>query len=193
MTRIILSLNREPPILAGMSRALAFILLALFLSLPRLSPAQDESVPDDAPPISITSPDTGNTFVYGIIKTHALVWNKSQKMLIARVTFAEEDATGGSAADDTHEFRLPGVTLDEAKGVFFATSEKGEAIPVARFKKVLFIQSIETTPNAVVRVLHPKGRLRVILEAISPNDPAMHPPADSSGATHDVDIHQILN
>ncbi len=174
-----------------MSRCLLFLALALILFSPRLSPAQD----DDGPPISITSPDAGTTFAFGTIKEHALVWNKSEKVLIARVTFIEEDENYGQATDDTHEFRLPGVTLDEAKGIFFATSAKGEVIPVARFKKVLFIKSIETTPNAVVRVLHPRGRIQVILEAISPNDPAMHPPPASSDpdATHSVDIDKILN
>jgi hypothetical protein len=60
---------------------------------------------------------------------------------------------------------------------------------------MFFIKSIETLPNAAVRVLHPKGNITVILEAISPNDPAMHPPPDNSDpdATHKVDINQILN
>jgi hypothetical protein len=173
-----------------MSRGLFFLALALALFLPRLVSAQD-----DGPPISITSPDAGTTFAYGTIKNHALVWNKNEKMLIAMVTFTDAELTETTPQDDTHEFRLPGVTLDEAKGIFFATTAKGEVIPVAHFKKVLFMKTIETTPNAVVRVLHPKGVITVILEAISPNDPAMHPPPDNSDpdATHQVDIHQILN
>lgn len=182
---------RHNPYPAGMSRSLFFFVLALILVSSRLVPAQA----DDGPPISITSPDTGTTFAYGTIKNHALVWNKNEKVLIARVTFIDENSNNGQPIDDTHEFRLPGVTFDEAKGIFFATTAKGEVIPVAHIKKVLFMKTIETTPNAVVRVLHPKGVITVILEAISPNDPAMHPPPDNSDpdATHKVDIDKILN
>jgi hypothetical protein len=159
----------------GMSRGLFFLVLALSLFSPRILSAQD-----DGPPIAITSPDTATTFAYGTIKTHALVWNNNEKMLIARVTFADADQSNGMGNDDTHDFRLPGVSFDETKGVFFATSQGGEIIPVARIKKVLFIKTIEATPNAVVRVLHPHGNVTVILEAISPNDPAMHSPPDNS-------------
>jgi hypothetical protein len=173
-----------------MSRNLFFLALALTLFSPRIVSAED-----DGPPISITSPDTATTFVYGMIKNHALVWNKSKKVLIAQVTFTDLNQSNGTPSDDTHEFRLPGVTFDEAKGVFFATTAKGEVIPVAHIKKVLFMKTIETTPNAVVRILHPRGNVTVILEAISPNDPALHPaPANPDlDATQKVDIKQILN
>jgi hypothetical protein len=173
-----------------MSRSLFFLVLALSLFSPRLLPAQD-----DGPPISITSPDVATTFAYGTVKNHALVWNKKEKVLIARVTFTDPSPSDGMPSDDTHEFRLPGVTFDEAKGVFLATTSKGEVIPVAHIKKTLFIKSIETTQNAVIRILHPRGNVTVILEAISPNDPAMHAaPANSDpDATHQVDINKILN
>jgi hypothetical protein len=173
-----------------MSRGLFLFVLALTLFSPRLLPAQDEG-----PPISITSPDVATTFVYGTIKNHALIWDKNRKALIARVTFTDADQNLGQPNDDTHEFRLPGVTFDEAKGVFFATTAKGEVIPVAHVKKTLFIKSIEVLPNANIRILHPRGNVTVILEAISPNDPAMHPPPDNSNpdASHKVDINKILN
>jgi hypothetical protein len=168
----------------------------LFLTLALLLPFHVGAEPgDDGPPIAITSPDTGTTYVYGAIKHHALIWNSSQKMLIAQVTFSDANQDLGAANDDTHEFRLPGVSFDQAKGVFTATTAKGEIIPIARYKKMFFLKSIETLPNAAVRVLHPKGNITVILEAISPDDPAMHPPPGNSDpdATHKVDINQILN
>jgi hypothetical protein len=173
-----------------MSRGLFFLILATILFSPRILPAQD-----DGPPISITSPDTATTFAYGIIKNHALIWDKKEKVLIARVTFTEELSNNSQPTDDTHEFRLPGVTFDEAKGIFSATTAKGEVIPIAHFKKVLFVKTIETTPNAVVRIQHPRGNVTVILEAISPNDPAMHqaPATSDPNATHSVDINRILN
>jgi hypothetical protein len=173
-----------------MFRVLLFLTLALLLSF-RVGAEPG----DDGPPIAITSPDTGTTYVYGAIKHHALIWNPSQKMLIAQVTFSDVNQDLGAANDDTHEFRLPGISLDEAKGIFTARTAKGEIIPIARYKKMLFMTSIQTLPNAAVRVLHPKGNITVILEAVSPEDPVMHPPPDNSDpdATHKVDISHILN
>ena len=130
-----------------------------------------------------------------MIKQHSLVWNKRANMLVAVITFIDQGQSTSQSADDTHEFRIPGISYDEAKGVFTATTAKGEVIPVAHYKKVLFIKSIATLPNAAVRILHPRGVITVILEAISPDDPAMHAPASSSdpNGTHSVDINQILN
>ena len=115
--------------------------------------------------------------------------------LVVRVTFTDAESSSGTPTEDTHEYRLPGVSFDETKGISStATTAKGEVIPVAHFKKVLFIKSIETTPNAVVRIIHPRGgNVTVILEAISPNDPAMHPAPTDPDGTHKVDIDKILN
>jgi len=149
---------------------------------------------NDGPPIAITSPDTATTFAYGSIKEHILLWKKAQHVLVARITFIDVDQAMGPSNDDQHDFRLPGVTFDEAKGLFFATSSQGEVIPVARIKKALFFNTVETTPNARVRVLHPRGIVTVILEAISPDDPAMHtaPPASNPDGTHPVNLDNIL-
>ena len=173
-----------------MPRGFIFLALALLLVLP--SGAEPG---DDGPPIAITSPDKGSTYVLGKIKNHQLYWSKSQKMLIARVTFTDEDSTMTTPQDDVHEFRLPGISFDEAKGIFTATTAKGEVIPIAHFKKVLFVKSIETLPNAAVRVVHPHGDITVTLEAISPNDPAMHaaPANTDPDGTHQVDINSILH
>jgi hypothetical protein len=174
-----------------MSRYVLILALALIL----ISPALQADPGDDGPPIAITSPDTAVTYAMASIKSHSLVWNKKSKVLTAHVTFTETDPTFAQANDDSHEFRLPGVTFDETKGMFFATSAKGEVIPVAQFKKTFFVKSIVTTANAVVRIIHPKGgSVTVILEAISTNDPAMHPPASSDGdGTHQVDVDKLFN
>jgi len=174
-----------------MSRCVLIVTLTLLCFLPAALVAHE----DDGPPIAITSPDIGTTFVFGAIKNHALIWNKNAKVLIAQVTFIDAQQDDGQSNEDTHEFRLPGVNFDEAKGIFFATSAKGEMIPVAHIKKILFLKSIETLPNAVVRIQHPKGIITVILEAISPNDPAMHVPAPDTNPddTHPMDINKILN
>jgi len=150
---------------------------------------------DDGPPIVIVSPDAGTTFAYGTIRNRALVWDPKTKMLIARVTFTDQRLASGQPNDDQHEFRLPGVTFDSATGIFSAKSAQGKLIPVAQIKKTLFFQHIEALPNARVRIMHPRGDITVVLEAIDPKDPAMHPkpkPGNQDG-THDVPIQEILN
>jgi hypothetical protein len=173
-----------------MTRRFVFLALLLLFSLPGFLPAYE----DDGPPIAITSPDTATTFAFGSVKSHALIWNKQARILIAIITFTDAEQNIGTPNDDTHQFRLPGVTYDEAKGLFFATTARGEAIPVAAFKTVLFFKTIETTPNALVRILHPRGNVTVILEAIRPNDPALRaaPSTTDPDGTHKVDINSIL-
>jgi hypothetical protein len=175
--------------LRRLSCLMAIALLALPASRALCEPG------DDGPPIAITSPDAGTTYAFGDIKSRSLYWRKSDKMLMAKITFTDENwLSNNTATDDILEFRLPGVTLDEAKGIFYATSAKGEQIPVAHYKKVLFVKSIEILPNAHVRIIHSKGApVTLILEAISPNDPAMHPSPTDPDATKNVSIQQIVN
>ncbi len=149
---------------------------------------------EEGPPISITSPDQATTFAYGEIKNHQLIWNKNTQMLSARVTFTDQQQNLGQPNEDTHFFRLPGVTFDPVKGLFYATSAKGVVIPVAFIKKTLFIKTIEVLANANVRIIRERGSVTVILEAISPDDPSLRPaPADTStNDTHKVDINKII-
>jgi hypothetical protein len=172
-----------------MSRQVLFLLI-LSLTLP-----SHALLADDGPPISITSPDKAVTFAYGAIKQRSLFWDGKDKLLIARVIFTDAQSNEGAPQDDPHEFRLPGVGFDEAKGVFYAVSARGETIPIARLKKTLFFKTIEVLPNAVIRIQYPRGNVTVRLEAVSPNDPAMHaPPADTNpDDTHPLDINSILH
>ncbi|MCE0485071.1 MAG: hypothetical protein LV479_12645 [Methylacidiphilales bacterium] len=170
-----------------MSRCACFLLFAAVFSLGGWVAAHD----DDGPAISITSPDLGTTFAFGTIKEHSLTWDKKKQMLMVHVTFTDAEENLGQPNDDQHVFRLPGVRYDEAKGVFYATSKKGETIPVAKIRQALFFKVVETTPNAVVRIQHPRGMITVIMEAISPNDPAMiQSPSDGDG-THQVDAGSV--
>lgn len=173
-----------------MPRPVLLFFLASFLLTPRLLNAQD-----DGPPISITSPDAAITFAKGSIKSHNLFWDTKNKLLIARVVFTDFEGSSDQPQDDEHEFRLPGVSFDETKGVFYAVSARGETIPVAHIKKTFFFKTIEVLPNAHIDIEHPRGNVTVILEAIGPNDPAMHaaPPNTNPDGTHPVDINSILN
>jgi len=170
--------------------------LLLALSMPPLF-ADD----DVRPVISIASPDTATTFAFGSISKRALVWSESTQSLFAEVTFVDVDPSNSQSNDDTHRFRLPGITLDKAHGIFYATSPKGEVIPVARRTKAFFLSTIEVLPNAVVHVAHYRGVVTVSLEAIRPSDAARlskekaaqdarsNPDADSG---HTINIQDLL-
>ncbi len=173
--------------------------LVLFLALMLFAPASvfaQEAVlmKDEGPPIAITSPDVGTTYVYGSLKSRQLYWNKRAKMLIARVTYTDSEMVdNNSPQDDTMDFHLPGVAFDETRGIFTATTAKGVVIPIAHLKKSFFVKTIEILPNARVRVIRDHGNVTVVLEAISPDDPAMHPAPTNPDGTHSVDFSHMLN
>ena len=157
--------------------------------------ANSFALADDAPPIAITSPDQATTYPLGSIKEHSLIWDKKRQVLIARIVFADVDSSAASNTEDTCEFRLPGVSFDRARGLFYAASAKGEIIPVAKIRKELFLQVIEMLPNAAVRVQHPHGQVTVILEALRPDDPALkaHPGETNSEGGHSIDIQDLFH
>jgi hypothetical protein len=171
---------------------MVFVLLG-FTLLPLA--AQESESDGPGPLISIISPDTGGAFAFGTIKNHALVWDRKNKMLYAQITFVDTPEDDQQQTnEDTQRFRLPGVTFDEARKLFVATSPQGEQVPIARIKKQLFLSSIEVLPNAVVRIQHHREDVTVILEAVRPHDPALKPapPKADTGDTHTVDLRQLL-
>jgi hypothetical protein len=145
--------------------------------------------PYDGPLISIVSPDTAATYVYGSIKDQGLIWNNKEQLLIIHVTFINGQDGSGYAREDIHDFRIPGVTLDEAKGIFFARSAKGEIVPVARIRKTLFIKSIETLPNSAVHIQMSRGNVSVTLNAVSPDDPGLHGGTNAAPANLEDLLH----
>jgi hypothetical protein len=145
---------------------------------------------DDGPPISITSPDAATTYAYSSIKEHELFWDKKTQTLIARVVFTPVDSDSASADDDSHNFRLPGVTFDHATGIFSAVTAAGDSIPVAKIRKRLFLTIIETLPNAVVRIHHERGQVSVVMEAVRPDSPEMRAPAPDQ--PHAVGFKQLI-
>jgi len=172
-----------------MSRPVLALIIALFL------PVSAFGLNNDGPPIAIKSPDIASTYPHADIKKHTLIWQKKTKTLVACVTFVDSRSTDNSTTDDTHLFQIPGITFDEAKGIFTATAANGEVIPVASIKKAVFLQSIEVTPNANVRIQCISGDATVILEAISPSDPSMHHSKYANTdpeATQKLDFHHLL-
>jgi hypothetical protein len=166
--------------------------ILLFLALGVLSLRAEQEF---SPVISIDSPDIATTFPTGTIKHRSLVWNDGTHTLSAEVTFEDVDQTMPEQTDDTHRFRIPGITLDKVHGIFYATSAKGEAVPVAQRKKTVFLTTIEVLPNAVVRVFHHHGEVSVKLEAIRPSELARvqkDPDDTNSTGTHTINLQDLL-
>jgi hypothetical protein len=165
-------------------------LLFLMLLLASLPGVQVRAF-DDAPPVSITSPDQATTYSLNSIRTHELVWDDKRQLLIAHVVFVPLDSDGGPADEDAHDFRLPGVRFDRATGLFSAVSSKGDIIPVARMKKTLFLKTIETLPNAIVRIQNHRGQVGVVMEAVRADSPALRAPLEAD-QPHTIDVKQIF-
>ena len=167
----------------------------LFVFAAAISILSARAQDDDSPPIEITSPDQASTFSFATVKTHSLVWDAKEQMLFAQITFTDDDPPGGWPTEDTHQFRLPGITFDSAKGIFYATSARGEVIPVAKMRHQLFLKVIEALPNAIVRIQHPRGHVNVTLEALKPDDPALHAPAKgvNPDVTRSIDPHELIH
>jgi hypothetical protein len=171
-------------------------LLLFLLALTMLPLLADDEI---RPLISIASPDTATTFAFGTISKRALIWSESTQTLFAEVTFVDVDPNSSQSNDDTHRFRLPGITLDKAHGIFYATSPKGEVIPIAQRKKTFLFPIIEILPNAIVRVNHHRGEVTVTLEAIRPSDVAKLRKAQKDqdaqanpDAGHTINIQDLL-
>jgi hypothetical protein len=115
--------------------------------------------------ISITSPDHVQTFAYGETLWHQLYGERGQ--LAARITFSNLAYAGDEEPrrDESFDFRFPGVQFDPARRTFFASSRRGELIPVARFRNDPNFGWIDLAPGAKIYLLKESGRVTTILTA----------------------------
>jgi hypothetical protein len=115
--------------------------------------------------ISITSPDHVQTFAYGEMLWHQLYGQRGE--LAARITFSNLPYAGDDEPrrDETFDFRFPGVQFDPARRTFFASSRRGELIPVARFRNDPDFGWIDLAPGAKIYLLKESGRVTTILTA----------------------------
>ncbi len=89
--------------------------ILLFLALSALGLRAEQEF---TPLIAIDSPDTATTYPLGTIKHHGLIWNDTTQTMSAEVTFEDVDRTGPEPDEDTHLFRIPGITLNKSQGIF---------------------------------------------------------------------------
>jgi hypothetical protein len=117
--------------------------------------------------IGITSPDHAQTFAYGEMLWHQLYLECRGGQLAARITFSNLPYAGDDEPrrDESFDFRFPGVQFDAARRAFFASSRRGELIPVARFRNDPDFGWIDLAPGAKIYLLKESGRVTTILTA----------------------------
>lgn len=117
--------------------------------------------------IAIASPHHPQTFAYGEMIGHQLYLPCVNGDLVARVTFSNSPYAGDNEPrrDESFDFDFPGVRFDPAQRIFFARNGHGELIPVARFRKNLFLDNVDLAPGAKIYLLKDSGRVTAILTA----------------------------
>ncbi len=87
--------------------------------------------------------------------------------LVARITFSNLPYVGDDEPrrDESFDFQFPGVRFDSAQRTFFARNGQGELIPVARFRKDIFLDGIDLAPGAKIYLLKESGRVTATLTA----------------------------
>ena len=121
--------------------------------------------------LQIVSPDTAQTFAGGVTTRFLLEWDRRAQVLRAFITFTnspyQNDST--SRREEQFLFRLPGVALDPATGVFSARDPQGHNVPIAvRVRRGgLFSTSnaVEPTAGTTIYVSKISGRVKVSLTA----------------------------
>jgi hypothetical protein len=117
--------------------------------------------------ISITSPDHAQTFAYGEVISHRVYLDRLAGELAARITFSNSPYADSNdpPTNESFDFRFPGVQFDSAQRVFFARSDHGEMIPVARFGEGLGCRRVELAPGAKIYLVKESGRVTATLTA----------------------------
>ena len=116
--------------------------------------------------IRIISPNHPQTFAYGEMIWHELYLETTGE-LAARITFSNLPYAGDDEPrrDEAFDFRFPRVRLDSARQTFFARSERGELIPVARYRQGLACGWVDLAPGAKLYLLKEHGRVTATLTA----------------------------
>jgi hypothetical protein len=117
--------------------------------------------------ISITSPDHPQTFSYGEMIWHQLYLRRTSGELAARITFSNVSYVGDDTprTDEPFDFRFPGVQFDSARRVFFARSDHGELIEVARFHSDPSFGWIDLARGTKIYLIKESGRVTALLTA----------------------------
>ncbi len=115
--------------------------------------------------VQLISPETPQSWSYGSMTDHRLIWNSKKKEFRVQLTFSNQDYSSETdlPEKETYQCPFPKVTFDEASGIFSAKSPKGFSVPLAKRVNVLFGTQIELLPTSRVVIFNVHGRLIVTL------------------------------
>lgn len=136
--------------------------LAVFLALILGSIA-----PVSVAEIVITSPDHARTFAYGEMIWRQLYVDPTNGVLTARITFSNLPYAGDNdpRADESFNFRFPGVQADRTHQALWARARHGEQIAVARIQGGSICRSVDLGAGAKIYLLKESGRVTAVLTA----------------------------
>ena len=124
--------------------------------------------------LKIVSPDKAQTFTDSTTTRHLLSWDERTQALRVVMVFVNSNVQGQgtSRVEEQFTFRVPGVSLDAASGVFSVRGPRGNAIPVARRIRggggIRTQNAVEPTVGTRIFVSIVEGEVKVTLTA----DPA---------------------
>lgn len=116
--------------------------------------------------VKIISPKVPQSWSYGEMKDHRLIWDGKRKEFRAELTFSEgvyADYNNPVWDQEVYECPFPGVRLDSTGTLLVAKSPKGFDVPVAKRSKSLFDYQIDLLPTSRVIIYNIHGKLIVVL------------------------------
>jgi hypothetical protein len=119
----------------------------------------------------IRSPDVEHTGAFSSMIDHELRWIRSEKALVASVTFSNVHYVSREEArrDDRFDFFLPGVRLDARNGIFYDP----QGVPVAVYRHELIGSGVHLVPGAKIRVWNHSGTVHLTLVASGRPQPGL--------------------
>jgi hypothetical protein len=116
--------------------------------------------------VQILSTEVPQSWAYGSMTDHRLIWDAEKKEFRAELTFTDAQYLSDNspqAERETYECPFPGVSFDEKSNTFIAKTTKGKPVPVAKRVKTLFGYQNELLPTSRVVIINIHGKLVVIL------------------------------
>ena len=117
--------------------------------------------------VVITSPDHARTFAYGEMIWRQLSVDSTSGVLTARITFSNLPYVSDNypRAEESFDFRFPGVRADVTNHTLLARARHGEPIAVARIQGGPAYGSVDLGVGAKIYLLKESGRVTAILTA----------------------------
>lgn len=121
---------------------------------------------------TLRSPDVAHTDAFASMIDHQLRWISSERVLVASVTFSNENYVSRTEGrrDERFDFFLRGVRFDSRNGFFFDP----EGILVAKMHRSVVGSGIRLEAGAKIYVTNQSGTVHLILSTTSKPRDGLH-------------------